>query len=251
MDTLKINYFNQYCCISLPFVNKEYEKLSYEVYSDKGYSCVCNLKNFKNSDNKLHVTFTYNKDECYFLKIILNDKIITTFIKPNNTLEKYRHDNSNIKMNINRDGLYNKELSKNEFIKNIDTLKTEVETKLLEEEAEEPPMNFMELRRQLYNLNKLGGFDSDDEDYEDEDDEDEDEDDDTENNILKKILIDSGIRLTDSMMSDDFIRTEEEDDEEDDEEDEDEEDDGEDDEEDDEEEDDDDKKEIKKLKVET
>ena len=158
MDTLKINYFNQYCCISLPYVNKEYENLSYEVYSDKGYSCVCNLKNYKNSDNKLHVTFSYNRDECYFLKIILNDKIITTFIKPNNTLGRYRHDNSNIRMNINRDGIYNKDLSRDEFIKNIDTLKTDVETKLLEEEA--PSMDFMELRRQLYNLNKLGGFKS-------------------------------------------------------------------------------------------
>ena len=174
MDTLKINYFNQYCCISLPYVNKEYENLSYEVYSDKGYSCVCNLKNYKNSDNKLHVTFTYNKDECYFLKIILNDKIITTFIKPNNTLERYRHDNSNIMMNINRDGIYNKDLSRDEFIKNIDTLKTDVETKLLEEE---PSMDFMALRRQLYNLNKLGGFNSDDDDYDEEDDDEDDEDD--------------------------------------------------------------------------
>ena len=66
MDTLKINYFNKYCCISLPYVNKEYEKLSYEVYSDKGYSCVCNLENYKNSDNKLHVTFTYKKIDIIF-----------------------------------------------------------------------------------------------------------------------------------------------------------------------------------------
>ena len=254
---LKINYFNKYCCISLPFINKEYDHLSYEIYGDKGYSALSNFKNYKNSDDNLHITFTYNKTECYFLKITLNKKVITTFIKPkiisNDTgISSFTTGGSParpINMNINRDRYFNRNLTSNEFIKTIDTSCYADEDP---DEDSDDVKNEMELLfkngitgeissqiEQLKRLEKLyqghsdidTEEDSDDDDDDDESDGDESDEDSIENldekNLLKRILKDSGIELTDSMICSDKedgddvddIDEEEEDDEEDEEED--------------------------------
>ena len=49
---------------------------------DQGFCTSVVLNNYNNSDGLLHITFSYKKTEYYFLKIIINEKKITTFIKP-------------------------------------------------------------------------------------------------------------------------------------------------------------------------
>ena len=306
---LKINYFNKYCCISLPFINKDYDHLSYEIYGDKGYSVISNFKHYKNSDDNLHITFTYNKLECYFLKITLNKKIITTFIKPkvlsnesnvltdtssfgfplsrvpsSNSNELITNINSisssgtpirSINMNINRNKYFNRNLSSNEFIKTIDKASDcntsdcnkmcccnyDDENDDTDDDDTDDDIDEMESFfkndisdkiNQLKRLQKLykGDIETDEEsdeesneesDGESNEDSDEDSHDDDsieeldDKHLLKKILKESGIELTDSMIcsdkDDDHYNESDQDEEEDDEE--------EDDEEDDEEEDDD------------